>query len=78
MAIGLAIWGGLIVGLVDNFLRPILIERGVKLHPFLILLSVFGGISLFGPIGFLVGPIMLSFVFALIDVYPQVMRPQGK
>ncbi|MCK5095999.1 MAG: AI-2E family transporter [Candidatus Pacebacteria bacterium] len=74
MAIGLAVWGVLIVGLADNFLRPILIERGVKTHPLLIFLSIFGGISLFGPIGLLVGPIVLSFVFALVDVYPDVIQ----
>jgi predicted PurR-regulated permease PerM len=72
-AAGLLVWGLAIVGLVDNFLRPILIERGVKIHPFLILLSVFGGLNIFGPIGFLIGPIVLSFVVALIDVYPDVM-----
>lgn len=76
MAIGLALWGGLLVGLIDNFLRPILIERGVKIHPFLILLSVFGGISLFGPIGFLVGPVILSFVFALFEVYPKIIQTE--
>lgn len=74
MAIGLAAWGIFLVGLIDNVLRPVLIERGVKIHPFLILLSVFGGIGLFGPIGFLVGPIVLSFVFALIEVSPKIIR----
>lgn len=78
MAIGLALWGGLLVGLVDNFLRPILIRRGMKIHSFLILLSVFGGISFFGPIGFLAGPIVLSFAFALIEVYPKIMRAEIK
>lgn len=78
MGIGLTIWGALIVGLIDNFLRPILIERGVKIHPFLILLSVFGGIGTFGPVGFLLGPIILSFVFALIEVYPKVMHNSAK
>lgn len=73
-ALGLLVWGLTIVGLIDNILRPILIERSIKIHPLLILLSVFGGISFFGPIGFLVGPIVLSFVFALIDVYPEVMN----
>ncbi|MCK5027422.1 MAG: AI-2E family transporter [Candidatus Pacebacteria bacterium] len=72
--IGLVVWGVGVVGLVDNFLRPILIEKGIKIHPFLILLSVFGGISFFGPIGFLAGPITLSFVFALIDVCPKVLK----
>lgn len=72
-AVGLLIWGLAVVGLIDNLLRPILIERDVKIHPLLILLSIFGGLNLFGLIGFLVGPIVLSFVSALIEVYPDVM-----
>lgn len=73
-AIGLLVYGVVIVGLIDNFLRPILIERGMKVHPFLILLSVFGGLAYFGPIGFVAGPIVLSFAFALIDVFPDVVH----
>ena len=73
-AIGLLLWGLVVVGLIDNFLRPILIQRGVKIHSLLIMLSVFGGIGFFGPIGFLVGPMVLSFVVALIDVYPSIMN----
>ena len=72
--VGIIAWGVGVVGIVDNFLRPIFIEKGVKIHSFLILLSVCGGISFFGPIGFLAGPITLSFVFALIDVCPKVLR----
>jgi predicted PurR-regulated permease PerM len=72
-AFGLLIWGFFIVGSIDNILRPKLIERGMNIHPFLILLAVFGGISFFGPIGFLMGPIVLGFVFALIDVYPEIL-----
>ena len=73
-ALGLLVWGLLLVGLIDNVLRPILIEKDIKIHPLLILLSVFGGISFFGPIGFLVGPIVLSFVFALVDLYPSIVN----
>lgn len=68
-AIGLAIWGAVAVGLVDNFIGPKLIQRGTKLHSFLILLFALGGLSLFGPIGFLLGPIILSLLAALIDIY---------
>lgn len=74
-AIGLIIWAIVAVGLVDNFLGPKLIEQGVNIHPFLILLSVLGGIGLFGPIGFLAGPLILSWLFALIDIYPSLVRP---
>lgn len=66
---GLLVWVFVLVGFIDNFLRPKVIERGVHLHPFLILLSVIGGIGVFGPIGFLVGPLILSLCFALLNIY---------
>ncbi|MSR73054.1 AI-2E family transporter [Candidatus Parcubacteria bacterium] len=68
-AVGLLIWGVVAVGLVDNFLGPKLVERGMRLHPFLILLSILGGISFFGPLGFLLGPLVLSLLFTLLDIY---------
>lgn len=68
-AAGLLLWGALAVGLVDNFLGPKLIGRGMKLHPLLILFSVFGGLVFFGPVGFLLGPIILSLLFALLHIY---------
>jgi len=71
--IGLFLWSMLIVGTIDNVLRPKLIERGVNIHPFLILLSVLGGVQFFGPVGFLAGPLVLSFLFTLIRIYPRAM-----
>ncbi len=71
--LGLLAWGILIVGSIDNILRPLVIERGVNIHPFLILLSVFGGLSLFGFSGFIIGPIVLSLMFALTDIYRDVL-----
>lgn len=68
-AFGLLIWSAIIVGTIDNFLNPILVGRGVNIHPFFILLSVLGGISFFGPIGFMLGPMILSFLFTLLDIY---------
>ncbi len=68
-AIGLTIWGILAVGLVDNLLGPRLIGRGMQLHPLLILFSVLGGLGFFGPIGLLLGPIILSLLFVLWDIF---------
>ena len=68
-ALGLLIWGLLGVGLVDNFLGPVLINRGMKTHPFIILLSVIGGFSFFGISGFILGPLVFAFLFALLEVY---------
>ncbi len=68
-ALGLLIWGVLAVGLIDNLLGPILVGRSVALHPFLILLSVLGGLAFFGLTGFVLGPLILSLFFALLTLY---------
>lgn len=75
-ATGLTIWGAGAVGLIDNLLSPILINRGIKLHPFIILLSVLGGLALFGPVGFLLGPLVTSLLFALLDIHFEVIKAQ--
>jgi predicted PurR-regulated permease PerM len=68
-ALGLLIWGVIAVGLVDNILGPKFVSSGVKLHPFLILLSTLGGITFWGPIGFILGPLILSLFFSLVEIY---------
>ncbi len=77
-AIGLAIWALLIVILVDNMLGPHLMSRGHNMHPFLILLSVLGGISLFGPIGFIVGPVIVTLFIVLLEIYDQYIVNDSK
>lgn len=72
-ALGLLVWGALAVGLVDNLLGPILIGRGAKLHPLLTLLAVLGGLSFFGPVGFIIGPLTISLVLVLIDIYATIV-----
>ncbi|MEK7082489.1 MAG: AI-2E family transporter [Patescibacteria group bacterium] len=74
LAVGLLLWGMTAVGLVDNFLGPKLVERGMRLHPFLILLSILGGIGFFGPLGFLLGPLVLSLLFALLEIYLAISK----
>ncbi len=71
-AFGLLIWSLVLVGGIDNVLRPKLIERQVNIHPLAILLAVLGGISFFGPIGFLTGPIILSLLIELLHVYKEM------
>jgi len=70
-AVGLLIWSMLIVGLVDNLIGPYLIGRGNNLHPFIVLISVLGGITLFGPIGFILGPVVVTFFLVLLEIYHQ-------
>ncbi len=73
-AIGLFVWGITAVGLIDNFLGPKLAGRRMLIHPFLILLSILGGISFFGPIGFLLGPLSLSMFFVLFEIYSTISK----
>lgn len=73
-AIGFAVWGVALVGLSDNLLSPLLMKKGMHIHPFLILLSIFGGLGFFGPIGFIAGPVALSLLFALFDIYPLITK----
>ena len=68
-AVGLLIWGALAVGLIDNVLLPDLYSRGSKLHPIFVGFSVLGGLAVFGPSGFIFGPIILSFYYALLHIY---------
>lgn len=70
-ALGLLVWSMLIVGLIDNLIGPYLISRGNNLHPFIILISVLGGIVLFGPIGFVIGPVIVTLFLVLLEIYNQ-------
>ncbi len=70
-ALGLLAWGLIAVGLIDNLLGPKLVGRGMQLSPVLVFLAVFGGIGFFGPMGFLLGPLTLSLLFALLDIYSE-------
>lgn len=68
-AIGLSIWSAVIVGLADNFLGPYLIKGTTHMHAFLVLLSVLGGIQIFGTVGTIAGPTILAAGLALIELY---------
>lgn len=77
-AIGLLVWGVIVVGLMDNILKSKLIAKGVGVHPFLILLSVLGGLSVFGIYGFLLGPLLLALLVALLELYAAGVAPHAE
>lgn len=68
-SIGLLIWAAIAVGMIDNFLSPLVVGSKINISPMLILFSVLGGISLLGPIGILVGPLTVSLLYTLISIY---------
>ena len=76
-AVGMTIWGLVLVGTIDNFMRPILIRRSGSVHiPFLLILfGVLGGRWAFGLLGLLLGPVVLTVGFALIADLPGQREP---
>ena len=70
-AFGLAIWGVLAVGQVDNLIRPWVFRRYASIHPFVTIIGAMAGISYFGLLGLLIGPLAISYFFELIRMYRQ-------
>lgn len=69
--------GVLVIGAMDNFLRPKLIGKDTQMHPLLILFSTLGGIIFFGISGFIIGPIIVSLLVALWDIYVLDFKTQS-
>ena len=68
-AIGLTIWGIVVVGNVDNVIRPIVFRRWAQIHPFVTVIGAFMGLRYFGLLGLLIGPLAISYFFELIRMY---------
>ncbi len=77
-AILLAAWGTLVIGMIDNFLRPKLVGGRTRLHELLIFFSVLGGLNVFGVLGVVLGPVVLAITLSLIEVYRAAGRPPGQ
>jgi predicted PurR-regulated permease PerM len=58
--LGLAAWGVLVIGLVDNVLRPVLVGKQTRLPDWLVLVATLGGLAVFGPSGFVIGPVIAA------------------
>ena len=57
-AVGVGLWCAIVVGTIDNILRPLLIGKDTEMPDLLVLLTTLGGLALFGAAGLLVGPII--------------------
>lgn len=69
---GLVAWGVLVIGLVDNLLRPLLVGKDTQLPDFLVLFSTIGGIAVFGLNGFVIGPVIAAMFVAAWDIFTEV------
>lgn len=68
-ALFMALWGAIVVGSIDNFLRPFLMQGSAGMNTLLIFLSLIGGIQLFGLIGVIYGPIIFALTLVLLKLY---------
>jgi predicted PurR-regulated permease PerM len=66
--------GVLVVGTADNVLRPILVGRETRMPDYMILLSTLGGLSVFGPAGFVAGPVLAALFLSVWDMFAQEQR----
>ena len=67
--VGLIAYGVLVIGLVDNVLRPILVGKDTKLPDYVVLISTIGGMALFGINGFVIGPVIAAMFIAVWGIF---------
>lgn len=72
-----AIWSLALTGTVDNFLKPIVYQSGLKVHPILVLIALLAGLTTFGPGGLLVGPLALVLFLTLWTLYDRDVLQAG-
>lgn len=75
MAIGLALYGGLFVSWIDNILRPYIVSKKTKISSAIILVGMIGGLLVFGILGFIIGPLILSYLLLVLDAYREKRFP---
>jgi predicted PurR-regulated permease PerM len=67
--VALAAWGVLVIGLVDNLLRPMLVGKATLMPDYVVMISTLGGMVVFGINGFVLGPVIAAMFFAVWHLY---------
>ena len=75
--IGLILYGVLVIGLVDNLLRPFLVGKGSKLPDYVVLISTLGGIEVFGLNGFVIGPLIAAMFMVSWEIFSTSRQASG-
>jgi predicted PurR-regulated permease PerM len=68
-AAGLALFCSIVVGQIDNILRPILVGRDTRMHELFVFFSTLGGIAMFGMFGFIIGPVIAALFVTVWEIY---------
>ncbi|QBE65982.1 AI-2E family transporter [Pseudoduganella lutea] len=74
----LTVFGVVVIGLVDNLLRPLLVGKDTKLPDYIVLLSTIGGMALFGLNGFVIGPVIAALFIASWDLFANADEFHGE
>ena len=77
-ALFLAIYGGGVISMADNFIKPMVLHGQSNLHPLLALLSVLGGVQALGPMGIIVGPMVVVFLQTLLNILHRELMTMEK
>lgn len=75
--LGLAAYGVLVIGLIDNLLRPVLVGKDTRMPDYVVLVSTLGGMSLFGINGFVIGPVIAALFIAVWDLAARETTDHG-
>jgi predicted PurR-regulated permease PerM len=76
-ALVLTAWGALVIGTVDNVLRPLLVGSRTRMHELVVFFAVLGGIEVFGILGIVTGPAVAAVAVALYQVWKQARAGGG-
>jgi predicted PurR-regulated permease PerM len=71
-AVGLALYGALVISVVDNIIKPLIIGRGTKVPVFLLFFTILGGLRVYGFLGIFLGPIIIALGMAFLTIYREV------
>ncbi|MEX2165999.1 MAG: AI-2E family transporter [Methyloceanibacter sp.] len=74
----LFIFGALVIGLIDNILRPLLVGKDTKMPDYVVLISTLGGLATFGLNGFIIGPVIAAMFIAAWDIFSESTRAQDR
>jgi predicted PurR-regulated permease PerM len=75
--ISLAVYGVCVISAIDNLIKPLVLHGQSNLHPLLALLSILGGVQVLGPIGILIGPMLVAFFQALLNMVNKELHRMG-
>ena len=67
--LGLLIYGSILINWIDTLIRPLIVSKKTKINPGVIITGMIGGLLVFGVLGLIIGPLVLSYVLLLMELY---------